>query len=330
MKRLALALLLVPQSSNRLWWAELTLEGPAAPLTLGAGAAGATLVDTELFAGELLSRPIPVPLLSPLGEAGLTPATLPTPPAGLTWSRSQPALELSRRYRPFLNRTLPMPGPSRSRATPAALLLLGAAALVALSLRRRPLALAALSLAGAVGLFALTLREVPPHSTATLLEVDVPRALAAEVLVARGVLELERPEVWLEARPEDARLEFVYEPVARRLTARASDPPGATLRALRAAEVPAISPAANDWRDLAEVWTRNAGGGWSVHGPWPAGRELSAPRTQGVAGSAPGVAPSQGPPGWLASGLPPGRGILVGRIRDPEASFWVRITGWQP
>ena len=320
MTLLALALLLLPQASNRLWWAELTLEGPAAPLTLDAGADGATRLDIELFAGERLTASIPVPLFSPLGEAGLTPATLPSPPEGLTWSRSQPALELARRYRPLLNRTGPTPDLARSRASPAALLLLGAGTLVLVALRRRPAALVGFSLVAALGLLALPLRRAPADPTTTLLEVDLSRNLAAEILVARGELELARPEVWLEARPEDARLELVHDPASRRLTVRADAPPGASLRALRAAEVPALTQAANDWRDLARVWSRDAQGGWRAHGSWPVGGKLPAPQAE----------PSGGPPGWLASGLPPGREVLLGRVRGPDATFWLRITGWGP
>ena len=87
-----------------------------------------------------------------------------------------------------------------------------------------------------------------------------------------------------------------------------------------------LDPAGNAWGDLDAVWTRSsAGGAWVGRGPWRLGAPL--PEAQPV----PSV-----PPGWLAAGLPQGRGVLVGRLaesswRGPEGAgvAWIRQVGFE-
>ncbi len=90
----------------------------------------------------------------------------------------------------------------------------------------------------------------------------------------------------------------------------------------------------NSWCELAEVWVREPGGAWTGHGEWKIGEPL--PADIGQRGRM--------APGWLASGLPQGTGILLGRLAPGcfqgtgpdttwvqsrgEQTTWIRLTGF--
>jgi hypothetical protein len=67
-----------------------------------------------------------------------------------------------------------------------------------------------------------------------------------------------------------------------------------------------------------------SGGEWTAHGRWEALRPWPEASTAGLDDER-GDAAS--PPGWLASGLPQGPDVLLGRL-EGEPATWVRITGF--
>jgi hypothetical protein len=143
-----------------------------------------------------------------------------------------------------------------------------------------------------------------------VLEWDADGALALTFRVARDELALARE--WLEVLPEGRPLELHWSSPGGGL-ARA---PGARLAAGEGAALPALAPDRNADGPLEAVWTRSAAGAWTARGPWPAG----APLGTGARGG------SSDPPGWLASSLPPGRPVLLGRTAGGE---WLRCLGFE-
>ena len=331
MKTLALLVALaLARGENRLWFVDVELEGPGAELVLDCGADGATRVPGPFLAGEQRTLCVPVPARSPLGGAGLGAVPLPRvelrgAPGGAGsarvrgWSAEQPAAELERRVGALLARPRP-PGPgAHAGPSVAELLLLFVAGVLALRWRRRlvPCALVGLG-AGALG-FALARRDVGERAVVAVQELDLGTGagLALEVYVARDELALPRAER-LEVVPAGHALELEARDGAWRARAR-----GAELQALSAGDGAALAlldPADNGWRDLALAWTRDAGGVWRARGAWPRGAALERGE------------PGAGAPGWLASALPPGRGVLVGRLAEPEegvSAAWVRCVGFE-
>ena len=191
---------------------------------------------------------------------------------------------------------------------------------------------AALLLAAGVGLllFLLGRRAPPPAPPVEVLEGDLARGAWLQVRSAAG--ELAGPFARLEVDPAGARIDFLVRPSGEPL-ARAEGPSGgraARLHALLPLEGPRAAPggglAEPPFGTLEEAWARTPGGRWRRLGTWRAGEPAPSVRAGGEP-EEPGDRPAAAAlPGWLVTGLPPGSGVLVGRLAG-EARRWVRVTG---
>jgi len=307
---------------NRLWRVRLEVRGPLDSLVLECGPSGRTVLTGPFPAGEQRELSVAVPVESPLGVEGLELLPLPelrSTGSGsarlLGWSPQQPggalgaAPGLLSRPRPPLSRA----GAPQPRAGALGLLLLGVVGALLLGCRKRPALFAGLSLlAGGLAFFlAPVVAGDASGPEVLLLEVD-PGGGALRVEGARDELVLDAgrlAEERLELSPPGGSLELLQERDAR-LRAHA---PGRELYRIRPAEVPRLVPAANDWEPLEQAWTRTPDGTWTTRGPWPLGSPL------------PDARPGDGPPGWLAAGLTPGRGVLLGRS---ARGAWLREVGF--
>lgn len=312
---------------NRAWFLELRLIGPLEEVHFDCGEEGATRLIASLREGEEVRLAVPLPLRSPLGAAPLEQREIPTPRitgAGavqvLGWSERQPSAAIDRLPPGLRARARPALPDSRPRAGGAALALVAAAFLLALTLRR-PRALApAAALVAAAGALLLTVSAPSSRETVRVLEGDLASGTWLEAWGARDRLEGlgDRLEVVPDGRSlllegellpgvgaRDPR--FVAHAVAAELHARrvVSHSDG-----LAAPPAGVGSPAACWVRDAAG--TRHGGGGWK----W--GETLSI---------APGGGEKGAPPGWLEAGMPPGIEVLLGRFGGEDASRWLRVTG---
>ena len=282
---------------------EVELVGPLSDVVLDLGPAGETRLEGALFPGEL--RRVTVPL--PARDRATPPAPLvrwqavddPSGRGGsarfLGWR--EPETDPYAAVAPGL-RVRPRPPAERTASrAPAGLALALAAALAAgLGWRRRPALAAAAALAGVALVAALAPRPAgPARWRLALLEGDLAseRWLAIEAAVDRLAVAPEAGDLRVEAR--GARIWRVRTTTPGERVARAA---GNALG-----------------EDLAEAWVRD-GGAWTARGTWAAGEPLPAPR------------PGPDPPGWLASGLPHGTGVLLGRLAGSSPS-WVRISGFE-
>jgi hypothetical protein len=332
-------------AQSRVSLAEVDIEGPLSEVVLDLGTAGSTRIVGELVAGE--SRRILVPLAPRSDADRITPTIRIRPePMGLApdleprgrarflgWqNRASPldALSIGLRERP--RPAVAESSASLSRATPFALL---AAAIVVLALRRRPVLALASSVVASAALVLVVHRPDAEASTAVVLvdgDVDSDRWRRVDAAFAR----IEVPadvgafELWVEPAgapvfwrvPLDwswggssggsssgtggtARAE-VASPGAR-LFLVSTLPGGAAL----------FSRERNQDAALDRAWLREEGT-WTWRGPWPLSAALTA--------ALPRAGPDTAPPSWLASGLPQGVAVLVGRVAG-SGNTWMRIAG---
>lgn len=332
---LALTLLAIQvpgAGEERLVRARFRLAGPLSQATLTLGRLGTTELTAGLLPGESTEVVLPLPG-RPLD--GQPPRIVVRPESGsvtfLGWedpARWPAALSrLSRRTRPPV-------GQSVSHAGWPALALLGAAALLVVAARRRPRWALGLGLTAAVGVAAAqgAARDPSPPRT-RVLEADVaPGNDGGDWLLVEGAagslecapqrtLSLRcsppaAPLEWRVALQRDGERWEAWLPGGRLWRLDPLDP---GMRRLRAE--------ANTWGTLQRAFTRSASGIWTDRGSWRLGDPLPAP------------APGRGaaPPGWLASGLPQGREVLVGLLlagafsggQDAPQSVWVRLVGFE-
>lgn len=327
---LALGARLAQSGEEQVLFVELVAQGPLEAVLVGGGEtgdereSGALRVEGPLRAGErrTLLLPLPLALALPASLARETLAErLPTvrllgAGAGAAarvvgLADPQPAQALER-LPPGL-RGRPRPAPPDSRAEPrwAALAAVVLALCASLAARRRPLALSLAALAGALLAFfsAGSARALPTE--VRVLEADLASARCLEVRAARDEIGLGFDGLAVE--PASTRLAIRCD-FEGRGSVRA---PGALLVARRVVSLSGpLDPAHNGWEDFEALWVRDSGGRWTFHGPWSRSSALPPERA--------------GPalPGWLAAGVPPGVGVLVGRLREPGVG-WVRATGFQ-
>jgi len=287
---------------------------------------GTTEVTANLLAGE--SREVLLPLPGqPLD--GAPPVISVRPEAGrvtfLGWESPAPWTPAFTR---LARRTRPPVGESALRAGWTALALLGAAALLVLSVRRRPRLALGLGLLAALGVAAAEgAARDPSHVRLRVLEADGDNWL----LVEGAAGSLECPPLGtlsLECSPPGAPLEWRVELRGDGARWEARLPAGRLWRLGRLDPgVRRLRGKANAWGTLQRTFTRSASGTWADRGVWEFGAPLPAP----VAGV------GEAPPGWLASGLPQGREVLVGRLapgagaagEGVQASVWVRLVGFE-
>lgn len=308
---------------NRLWFVELELRGASTELRLDCGAEGETRIVGPFASTEERRLVVPVPVRSPLGAAELGAVPLPRVelfPAGTTgtarvlgWSAQQPAARLEA-LGGALSALASPPAPTRAPvAEPVELLLVVAGGAGLFALRRRPAACCVLALG--VGGLALSLarsrRVTAPEVRVLAWQAGDELALARQASVDHIAL----PRDGLAVLPAGHSIEFTCGASGDGGTASAT---GARLIALEGVPAPALSVGRNGGEALLEVWTRTPAGVWRSHGPWSAGAPLGAALDPSTA--------RPDPPGWLASGLPPGRAILLARV---AGGTWLCCLGFE-
>ena len=217
------------------------------------------------------------------------------------------------------HRTRPPVAAAAARIPTVALLLLLGSTILALSLRRRPWG--ALTASVALGLAAgvLTARDgAGGRMMERLVEGDSREEFWIQIETARGEIACgtslpAKVEISPAGNPVrwTVRLGPDGEP---RYSIKAS---AATLSLVR--KLPGTAALfdrqRNDFAELEECWIRAETGGFKAHGPWKLGLSLPAPQETGSS-----------PPGWLASGLPQGVPVLLGRMAE-RPGFFGRNTG---
>jgi len=311
---------------SRLWLARFELVGPCEGLRVDLAEAGATELRLALLAGEARRLELPLPARAALGEASL--AALPAPVATalgggtarfLGWADEQPAARLGELSPALLARARPVPGgPGGVGGGGVAsgwpeLLLLVLAAPVTLRFLRRPRAALGIGLAAAL-VVALVARLSHPAAEARVevLEGGADLLTWVRVEAGRSVLGPERSAARLEVEPLGARVELLVDEAGVRAAS-----PGALLWAWIPLPRPADAP---PYRALALGWYRAADGSSRPFGPWPAGAAAPDPAGEGT----------PAPPGWLASGLPQGTGVLLGRQQGAGEPRYLRVSGVAP
>ena len=331
------------QGEERLWYVDVDLMGPLQGVTLDCGAAGSTRLGATLVGGERSTLRVPVPARVPLGPGSLERIPLPTVESAkvdgrvpgqvqvLGWSEEQPAAAMAL-----------LPPGLKARATPAVALvqrhasaggLLGltlAFALGVLLRRRRWLGL----LAGggmAIALVGVAAREGARRNQTVVVEADLTRDIWLEVRAARhelvGAIESLRVE------PEGGRVELELEVGAGAggaqggrsvIRARAKGKVLVGRRRLVGARRD-LGARLNRLGDFRAAFVRDPAGRWTPRGAWKVGEALPGVGEGDGEGAGAGAAWA-GPPGWLATGLPPGEWALLGRLEDGR---WVRAMGFR-
>jgi hypothetical protein len=300
-------------AQGRVAFGEYELHGPAAGVVLDAGSAGTTRLEGALSAGETSRFVAPIPT-SP-GAPPLEPRVRSTTGGArfLGWREPDarlPALPSALRARPP-----PAASSARVRVPPSVLLVLAAAGIAGLWLRRSPRAALALGIAAAAIAFALARRSLARDATAVeILDGIAGAPTWQRARAARDALTLPSRSPGYELRTEPAgaplAISLALDPSSLPRAASA----GARLIAIWPETWPAdaLERGANHLVELDATWFRDEGT-WTSRGPWPIGSPLGAAR------------PGPDPPGWLIDGLPQGVQVLVGRVAGEEWSF-VRCT----
>lgn len=295
--------------------AEIELFGPLEALRCEVPGRGATRVEAGLVAGE--TRTIVVPIAATQRDGDLAVVEAPEAAGSARWTAwpRERTSEAARRWDalPGGLRTRPWPVPPREeggRRVPLVALLLALAWIpAALSLRRRPLALALGAAALAAAAMVAGSRGAPVREL-RLIEIDGGTGISVVVEIGRDRIEVPRePPLYFATVPQHAPVEGELDLRGGpwRLEAR-----GTTF--LRWAE-----PGPEERERLIQrlgsarfeaSWTRSPDGQWTVEGA-PAG--------------------SPDPPGWLNPALPLGVKARIGRLaRDPEhpgRETWIRAIG---
>lgn len=304
-------------------FAEIEFAGPLANAVISTRG-GETRVEGELRVGETRVMLVPVATQELSTEAPAIrfdeepdPLRARGTARFLGWREPTSALSnlspgLRARARPALAET-PL---EISSAAPLVLL---AAAIGVLYLRKKPRFAVAIAIVAALATRALVhapVRDV--EASVSLVDGDANEtrwrsvdAAVSELAFANLVADFE-----LASEPADLRLSW------RGSFAAGSEwrvaAVGARIFASRILEFEEglLTRAANRYAAFDEVWLREAGE-WHGHGAWEFGAELPTAREARV------------PPAWLAANLPQGVTLLVARVRGgmgrPQA--WVRVSG---
>lgn len=304
--------------------AEIELKGPLQNVVVHAAGGGRTRIEGDLAAGE--TRVLTVPIAQPDGtssapaitfDAELDPARANGSARFVRWRERAGALSklgpgVRARARPALAETVV----AISSAAP--LVLLGAA-IVVVSVRRRPWIALGVALAAAAALFPLV--KAPARdleASVTLVDGDAQAAVWRRVDAAFDTLALpaEDLDLALETDPAGVAVEW-HVPLDRTQPVRVRSP-RTRLFALRGIEVGdgVLGRARNGYAAFDDAWLREDGV-WKHVGPWDLGAPLPVLGTEGM------------PPAWLASGLPQGVPVLVARERggSSRSATFVRVSG---
>jgi len=322
----AASLLLAPSGATRLRVAEIEITGPFDGATLDVPGAGRTRIDGQLLAGESRVLSVPVPASSsgiridPHVHLDRDSGDLDAQRGRLrlrAWASD--AQDEMRELTPAL-RSRPRPPVASPAPEPGAgaLALLAASFVVGLALGRRPIAALAFGAAAGACVFALGPRADHDARGIRIDEGDGASSVWLEVTAARDRIELARSgtAIDLELDPNDTRIDCCAALDAPTWAISATRATLVELHAFRVAEH-VLARDANRWRDLDETWLREEGS-WTSRGSWKRGEPLPAATSD---------AP---PPGWLASGLPQGTTVVLGRLRTMpcEPRAYLRMSGF--
>lgn len=326
------ARVVIPQE-NLLHRISLRVEGPLDALHITCGPAGSTHWKGKILRGE--TRVLTLPVSLPESRSADLAVRVDGSGSASVEGWLAPVARLPSS---LLSRPVASPMPSVRRLDGAAALLLMATLVGALGFWRRP---SRALLVGMLGSAALLFLPAPPEEAArtlrvfeghreggrtswvrtdagvgsltlavwgglewTHLRVLVPEAVRGQIPVNYSVVQDSQAPLGIEV-PPGVRL-ALSQPVSRILGE--------------------VRPELQAFGSLAQVWTRGPGGqaSWNRRGPW------------GLGESFPDPIPGPAPPGWLAAGLPQGRGVLLGQIApggpgtgdDVPDSVWVRLVGF--
>ncbi|MCA9001344.1 MAG: hypothetical protein KDB61_05440 [Planctomycetes bacterium] len=286
-------------AGNRFHPVELDLLGPLQSVTVDCGRVGDTRIELELGAGE--QRNVRVPLPKAAGS--------------VDWSRD---LRWQGAGRVSAPRNLPMdPVPTGTPSGPlplvpetvpvlpmASFLGLLALGLILVFQRRRPWLSIPISLAGGCLLF-LQVGTTPAPSPGCVRLIDMGEGQRWRVVDSARHALAHKPGQAIELRvqPASAALHWIVGEDSGSLKIEAQSQ-GSLLRKLYS--VPAgmrhLELDLNALCHLDRVWLRGESGVWSALGAWELGQPIPA-----------AIRENEGPPAWLADGLPMGPRILVGR-----------------
>ena len=332
---------------NRIWWGDVLLVGPVAEAHFDCGEDGDVRLVAALVAGERRTVSLPFPVRSPLGTDGLS--SVPVPRVSLRardgsaqepgspgsvewigWSAEQTSERFDRLSPALRGRSRPIPGARSPQPGAAALALALGTFLVGFANRRRVWVALSTGLAGAAALLLMTIVLTPVERRTRVHEIDLGLAQSFVVEAGRSAT---LPARRVEVAPEHTALRFELSlsgddvvgtaaPVSDR-----SSSESVRIFAFQSATVTPWSRGGNP-DALAAAWVRSQGGRWTAHGAWPPNTPLG-PRTEGEAPA----------PGWLSAGLPPGRGVLLGRVESSAAgaegesdeglASFVRVLGFR-
>jgi hypothetical protein len=318
----------IGSAQNRARLAEIELVGPVAGVVLDAGRAGSTHIEGALSAGETRRLTVPIPVESDtLRAEPIVRFDEPALDAGLRgrvrfagWSKTPSRLErLSAGLRA---RSMPALSEARVHVSRAAPLVLVAALVIALALRRR----ARLALASALVLAAALnpLASAPARESDAAVRVidgnaddEAWRQVDAsigEITVPDGVDDFE-----LVCDPAGAAVTW-FVPLERGGGWRArSSGTRLFVESVFAAGEGRLTRARNAMAAFEQTWLRDEGA-WTARGTWPLDAALPAPSSlDSSAGS---------PPGWLAGNLPQGVAVLIALEADAarKPAVWVRVS----
>ena len=318
---LALGFGSLPQSELRGFrLGRVELHGPLQAVAFDCGAAGSTHVVGSLSTGEQRVLLLPFPE-SPVADAPRTELDGAGSASWLGWEAEPAAAAFPRSIHPRVRPALR----SRTLGIPLETVLVVCAALILTRvLRRRPRVLVAvvLSLASVSGWSVARQRE-PDAELALVWEGA--RAAEIQAVTVTGVrlpgiayLELARLQVAREGAPQHWTVPLAGgaggKPVADLECGGGEVTLSRSLLADRGAGK--LRRTRNDFRDLDAIWLRESSGGWQAHGAWKRGESLPDKLEGGPQ-----------PPGWLRSGLPQGRSVLLGRATVSEAVLFEVLSG---
>lgn len=324
---LALALGLGAAGENRLWWGEVALRGPVEAAVVRHDD-GASALARAVPAGTERTVRVPLGARVPGDEPARLPRELDATEVSGSgaarfagWLEPQPASAWKSVTPGLRARGLPPVADGGARPSAADLAIVLAACALGFGLRGRD---GARFLVGAVA--GGVLWFLPGAEAEPVVEVYEGEGTDSWVVVTRATdrLALRGSELRLEVdpprRPVDFRREAGGSPASEGRWVGSS--PRTRLTSWSVPVAVELSRDANRFRSLAACWLRDPAGGWRALGRWELGRGLP-----GEAGGEPGEAP---PPGWAASGLPPGRAVLLGRAEGvgTDRETWIRWVGF--
>lgn len=301
------ALCALAGAQSRVAFAEYEITGPCTRVELDAGLAGSVVVEGALAAGETRRVVLPVPT-SP-GAPPVEPRAAVGGGGGSARLAGWREPALDRLSAALRARPAPVATAARVRAGLAVLGVLAAAGIAGLWSARRPFVALALAAAAACAVFVLARSSLARDAA----PVEVLDGIAGDVTwqrarAARGALVLpgRGPTFALTTEPGHAPIR-IEAPLDPGLPVRAGAP-GALLVATwpEPWDARALDRAANALAPIATAWLREEGT-WTCRGAWPLEAALG-PAVEGP-----------GPPGWLVSGLPQGRTLLVGELEPPRS-----------